>query len=48
MAKAAAKKTKKLTMKDVEAAAERLKNWGKWGPNDQIGTLNYKIGRAHV
>lgn len=42
MAKApASKKTKKLTMKDVEAAAERLKNWGKWGKNDQIGTLNY-------
>ncbi|MGC4005494.1 MAG: hypothetical protein QM811_21200 [Pirellulales bacterium] len=34
-------KRKKLTMKDVEAAAERLKNWGKWGPDDEIGTLNF-------
>ena len=22
-------------------AAERLKNWGKWGPDDQAGTVNY-------
>jgi kynurenine formamidase len=21
--------------------AARVKNWGKWGPNDEIGTLNY-------
>jgi kynurenine formamidase len=21
--------------------AKRLKNWGKWGPDDEIGTLNY-------
>ena len=21
--------------------AERYKNWGKWGPDDEIGTLNY-------
>ena len=32
---------RKLTLKDVEAASERLKNWGRWGPDDQIGTLNY-------
>lgn len=31
----------KLTRRDLDAAAERLKNWGKWGPNDEIGTLNY-------
>jgi len=30
-----------LTMQDVEAAAERLKNWGRWGTEDHIGTLNY-------
>ncbi|MGE0820660.1 MAG: cyclase family protein [Candidatus Binatia bacterium] len=23
------------------AVAERVRNWGKWGPNDQLGTLNY-------
>jgi hypothetical protein len=33
--------TKKVTKKDIQAAAERLKNWGKWGADDQIGTLNY-------
>ena len=38
---AAAGKRKKLKMKDVEAAAERLKNWGKWGKDDHVGTLNY-------
>ena len=32
---------RKLTMDDIRAAAERLKNWGKWGANDEIGTLNY-------
>ena len=34
-------KNRKLTRDDVHAAAERYKNWGKWGPNDEIGTLNY-------
>ena len=33
--------TPKVTRKDVEAAAKRLKNWGKWGPEDHIGTMNY-------
>jgi kynurenine formamidase len=28
-------------MSDIHAAAERLKNWGRWGADDQIGTLNY-------
>src|SRR3712207_229089 len=44
MTKAAAiqvDRRKKLTRTDIEAAAERLKNWGKWGPDDEIGTLNY-------
>lgn len=31
----------KITRKDLDAAATRLKNWGKWGPDDEIGTLNY-------
>src|ERR1043166_8643129 len=26
---------------DDLAAAEKYKNWGKWGPDDEIGTLNY-------
>src|SRR5579859_4117988 len=33
--------TRKLTMADIHAAADRLKNWGRWGANDEIGTLNY-------
>ena len=32
---------RKLTMDDIRAAAERLKNWGRWGADDEIGTLNH-------
>src|SRR5262245_19622812 len=32
---------RKLTRQDVRDAAEKFKNWGKWGPDDEIGTLNY-------
>jgi len=32
---------RKWTIGDLEAAAERLKNWGRFGPDDEIGTLNY-------
>ncbi len=32
---------RKLTMADIRAAAERLKNWGRWGAADEIGTLNF-------
>jgi kynurenine formamidase len=32
---------RKITQDDLRAAAEKYKNWGKWGPNDEIGTLNY-------
>ena len=31
----------KLTREDLRAAAEKYKNWGKWGAIDEIGTLNY-------
>lgn len=30
-----------VTRADLDAAAERLKNWGKWGADDELGTLNY-------
>jgi kynurenine formamidase len=30
----------KVTLRDIRSAAERLKNWGRWGPTDEIGTLN--------
>src|ERR1700726_529356 len=32
---------RKLTMDDIRAAAERLKNWGRWGAEDEVGTLNF-------
>ena len=32
---------KKITREDLSIAAEKYKNWGKWGANDEIGTLNY-------
>lgn len=32
---------KKVTRADLSAAAEKYKNWGKWGEKDEIGTLNY-------
>ncbi|MDE2228625.1 MAG: cyclase family protein [Alphaproteobacteria bacterium] len=32
---------RKLTMDDIRAAADRLKNWGRWGPEDELGTLNH-------
>ena len=31
----------KLTMADLRAAADRLKNWDRWGGQDEVGTLNY-------
>ena len=33
--------TRKLTIDDLRKAAERLKNWGRWGDSDEIGTLNH-------
>src|SRR5215471_8589008 len=32
---------KKITRQDLRDAAEKYRNWGKWGPNDEIGTLNH-------
>src|SRR5690348_15879003 len=32
---------RKYTRQDLAAAAEKYKNWGKWGKDDEIGTLNY-------
>ena len=32
---------RKVTRDDLREAAEKYKNWGKWGPDDEIGTLNY-------
>ena len=30
----------KVTLNDINAAAERNKNWGRWGADDEVGTLN--------
>ena len=30
-----------LTLADIEAMSQKVRNWGKWGPADEIGTLNY-------
>ncbi|HVA14937.1 MAG TPA: cyclase family protein [Stellaceae bacterium] len=37
----AGQSTRKLTMNDIREAAERLKNWGRFGADDEIGTLNF-------
>jgi hypothetical protein len=34
-------RNRKLTRKNVPAAAKRCKNWGRWGADDEIGTLNF-------
>lgn len=31
----------RITKQTIRDAAKRLSNWGKWGDDDQIGTLNY-------
>lgn len=30
-----------LNMTSLRKKAEELRNWGKWGPDDELGTLNY-------
>jgi kynurenine formamidase len=34
-------KGKVMTLPEFESLFEKLKNWGKWGPDDFKGTLNY-------
>ena len=29
-----------LTVEDLHASAERNRQWGRWGPDDELGTLN--------
>ena len=36
---------------EIAARAEAYRNWGRWGQDDVLGTLNFidaEIGRAHV
>ena len=35
-----------VSLKDIEAMAARVKNWGRFGPDDEIGTLNYVTPEA--
>ena len=30
-----------VSMAEFDAIFESVKNWGRWGPDDQLGTLNY-------
>ena len=30
-----------VTLQTLEKMAERVRNWGRWGPDDQLGTLNF-------
>ncbi|MEV0589923.1 cyclase family protein [Nonomuraea cavernae] len=36
-----ARGSKQVTIDDVHALCDRYRTWGKWGPDDQLGTLNY-------
>ncbi len=29
-----------ITLQDIQDVSQRLKNWGRWGADDEIGTLN--------
>lgn len=31
----------RFDLNHLRATAEKCKNWGRWGPDDEIGTLNY-------
>jgi kynurenine formamidase len=37
----------KVSLQEFEEIFESVKNWGRWGPDDQLGTLNF-ITPAHV
>ena len=34
-------KNNKITAQDVVSMGERYRNWGRWGENDEVGTLNF-------
>ena len=36
-----------VSIEEFEQIFESVKNWGRWGPNDQLGTLNF-ITPGHV
>lgn len=38
----------KFDLSHLQAMAEKCKNWGRWGPDDEIGTLNFVSPEALV
>src|ERR1700755_2828093 len=30
-----------VTLREFDEIFEKVRNWGRWGPDDQLGTLNY-------
>jgi len=40
--------SRKFDMEHLRATAEKCKNWGRWGPDDEIGTLNFISPEAIV
>lgn len=38
----------KFDLNHLKATAEKCKNWGRWGPDDEIGTLNFITPEAIV
>ena len=44
----AEKEGQPVTRKRVHEYAMKLKNWGKWGPDDDVGALNYITPEAIV
>ncbi len=30
-----------VALREFDEIFEKVKNWGRWGPDDELGTLNY-------
>ena len=37
----------KVSLEEFDRLFESVKNWGRWGPDDQLGTMNF-ITPDHV
>jgi len=44
----AKKESQPVTRELMHEYAMKLKNWGKWGPDDEVGALNYITPEAIV
>jgi hypothetical protein len=38
---ASLRRRQSMEIKDVLEMGRRLRNWGRWGPEDELGTLNF-------